>query len=325
MVMTNRSDRGSHKPGGAERFERDEVIRGPIRGLHQGMQPCGAAQTGRTHGYTRPVLIKLKTSFTAGPSTHGSTITSLHNLAGAGAVHYITSNPAGVKAVVAFIAHHPDKARLDSNLAGLSGEARMRRMFGLMARWPDDVRQTAWDRLDWHYALKVVNGWTLLDRYTVGAAEDQWASNVAIARDAKARPQDRAVAVCWLLHIGGDMHQPLHRGHRPNLNWPILRLTPPGPSRTAGAAPAKPRWFYPSTGMALSTKRRPVSAMRTAPTTLTLSSCSTWPTQFGSGPLRSQQPVRHLASAQLPIWTGRDWQALGAFMGVPNVQAANFM
>ena len=55
--MTNRSDRGSAKPRGSQRFERDDVIREPACGLHQGQQPCGAAQTGRTHGCTRPVLI----------------------------------------------------------------------------------------------------------------------------------------------------------------------------------------------------------------------------------------------------------------------------
>lgn len=58
--MTNRSDRGSNKPRGAERFERDDVIRDPIRGLHQGQQPCGAAPTGRTHRCTRPVLVTAK-------------------------------------------------------------------------------------------------------------------------------------------------------------------------------------------------------------------------------------------------------------------------
>lgn len=56
-MMTNRSDRGSAKPRGSQRFERDDVIREPACGLHQGQQPCGAARTGRTHGCTRPVLI----------------------------------------------------------------------------------------------------------------------------------------------------------------------------------------------------------------------------------------------------------------------------
>ena len=44
--MTNRSDRGSNKPRGAERFERVDLIRDSICGLHQGQQPCGAARTG---------------------------------------------------------------------------------------------------------------------------------------------------------------------------------------------------------------------------------------------------------------------------------------
>ena len=56
-MMTNRLDRGSAKPRGSQRFERDDVIREPTCGLHQGQQPCGAARTGRTHGCTRLVLI----------------------------------------------------------------------------------------------------------------------------------------------------------------------------------------------------------------------------------------------------------------------------
>lgn len=39
VVMTNRSDRGLVKPKEAQRFERDDVIREPACGLHQGQQP----------------------------------------------------------------------------------------------------------------------------------------------------------------------------------------------------------------------------------------------------------------------------------------------
>lgn len=129
------------------------------------------------------------------------------------------ADPAAVQAIIAIMAQHPDRARFDRALAGLPGEARARRMFGLMARWPDDVRNTAWDRPEWHYALKVVHGWTWLDWYIAGDAESQWAANLAIARDAARPAADRAVALCWLLHIGGDMHQPLHRGHRMDSQW----------------------------------------------------------------------------------------------------------
>ena len=65
-MMTNRSDRGLVKPRGSQRFERDDVI----CGLHQGQQPCGAAQTGRTHGCTRPKSSVQKTLAQQRPSTH---------------------------------------------------------------------------------------------------------------------------------------------------------------------------------------------------------------------------------------------------------------
>jgi len=129
------------------------------------------------------------------------------------------TDPAAVQAIIAIMAQHPDRARFDRDLAGLAGDARARRMFGLMARWPDDVRKTAWDRPEWHYALKVANGWTWLDWYIAGDAESQWVANLATAREAGQPAAERAVALCWLLHIGGDMHQPLHRGHRMDSQW----------------------------------------------------------------------------------------------------------
>lgn len=128
-------------------------------------------------------------------------------------------DPAAVQAILTIMANHPDRARFERNLVGLAGEARSRRLFGLMARWPDDVRETPRDRPEWHYALKVVHGWTWLRWYIAGEAETQWAANLALARNPAAAPAQRAVALCWLLHIGGDMHQPLHRGHRLDGGW----------------------------------------------------------------------------------------------------------
>ena len=91
-MMTNRSDRGSAKPRGSQRFERDDVIREPACGLHQGQQPCGAARTGRTHGCTRPVLINAKNLLHRGGRPHmASDSRILDTYLGAGAVHPITS------------------------------------------------------------------------------------------------------------------------------------------------------------------------------------------------------------------------------------------
>ena len=69
-MMTNRSDRGSAKPRGPQRLERDDVIREPACGLHQGQQPDGAARTGRTHGCTRLVLIAKQKLSRGGSRPH---------------------------------------------------------------------------------------------------------------------------------------------------------------------------------------------------------------------------------------------------------------
>jgi S1/P1 Nuclease len=130
-------------------------------------------------------------------------------------------NPAAIAAIVAIMAQHPDKARFDRNLAGLSGPARDRALFMWMARWPDDVRETPYDRPKWHYYGRVVSGWTRTFTFHVGDADKAHPDNLAIARDAKRSPADRAVALCWLFHITGDMHQPLHAGHQANWRFPF--------------------------------------------------------------------------------------------------------
>lgn len=128
-------------------------------------------------------------------------------------------DPAAVRAIVQVMASHPDRARFDRSLADLSGPERERKLFGLMARWPDDIRHTAEDRPRWHYALKVVHGWTRLGFYTFGDALTQMPANRAVAFS-RAAPSARAIALCWVFHITGDMHQPLHRGHRLDRTWP---------------------------------------------------------------------------------------------------------
>ncbi|MDX2182890.1 MAG: S1/P1 nuclease [Gemmatimonadaceae bacterium] len=122
-------------------------------------------------------------------------------------------DPAAIAVIVRLMAAHPDSARFTKALAGLSGEARERRLFELMARWPDDIRGTPYDRPDWHYALRVVAPIGSVLSFRVGKAIDQFNAQLAIARDPAAPAGRRALALCWVLHITGDMHQPLHAGH----------------------------------------------------------------------------------------------------------------
>jgi S1/P1 Nuclease len=140
-----------------------------------------------------------------------------------GALAYDTlaaRDPAAVAAIVAIMAAHPDRLRFDRDLAGLVGEVRTRRLFEQMARWPDDIRGTPYDRPDWHYNARIVSGWSLL-WVKVGNADIAFAGSMQVLRDPAASARAKAVALCWLFHITGDMHQPLHAGHRASFRFPL--------------------------------------------------------------------------------------------------------
>ena len=133
-----------------------------------------------------------------------------------GAIAYDTlakRDPAALRAVLAILVHHPDAARFSHNLAGSSGPQRERLAFEWMARWPDDIRPTAWSHPEWHYQARVASGWTWFP-YVAGKAASAWEENLAVARDQKRPAGERAIALCWLFHITGDIQQPLHAGHR---------------------------------------------------------------------------------------------------------------
>lgn len=142
-------------------------------------------------------------------------------------------DPKAVAAIVAIMQGHPDHAAFERQLTGLSGKARERRLFALMARWPDDTRGSPHDRPEWHYALKVVSPWRFVLPFTVGGANAAFREQLAIARDPKAPRAERAVALCWIMHLVGDQHQPLHAGHW--ISWKF-------PKSDRGGSIAYVRW-----------------------------------------------------------------------------------
>jgi hypothetical protein len=148
-------------------------------------------------------------------------------------------DPKAVAAIVAIMQSHPDHAAFERQLAGLTGKARERRLFALMARWPDDTRGSPRDRPEWHYAVKVVSPWRFVLPITAGGANRAFREQLAIARDPKAPRAERAVALCWIMHLVGDQHQPLHAGHWMSWKFPktdragtlaYVRWAPGGPS-----------------------------------------------------------------------------------------------
>ena len=131
------------------------------------------------------------------------------------------NSPALLAALEPIIAAHPDRARLDASLKGLTGRTRARAMFEWLARWPDDVRGTAYDHPKWHYELRVISSWSAIWPFRNGTASQGFDKNFRILADNKAKSADRAVALGWLLHIVGDIQQPLHAAHWASWTYPM--------------------------------------------------------------------------------------------------------
>ncbi len=125
-------------------------------------------------------------------------------------------NPRAVRQVLALLQQHPEyedrwKPLLSAPL--LSEADWGLYLFMLAARWPDDAREIhEFDRPTWHYINipYAPNG----DGTNAGTDPDEniltaFQENLTILRS-NARPADKAIALCWIFHLVGDVHQPLH-------------------------------------------------------------------------------------------------------------------
>lgn len=91
-------------------------------------------------------------------------------------------------------------------------------LFRLAAAWPDDARRGQFRRFDhpaWHYVnFALTPGQPLTDVLQTepfhGQPRDTLRSNLTIYEDPKASISDCAVALSWVLHLSGDITQPLH-------------------------------------------------------------------------------------------------------------------
>ena len=115
---------------------------------------------------------------------------------------------------------HPDTAPFWVAAGEAKGEERVRRMFMECARWPDDSKFTPRDQLTWHSAR-----WPVVSKDAppeaiaaaearhgkpVGQALEAVALNYGTLSNSESSPSERAFALCWVMHIVGDLHQPMH-------------------------------------------------------------------------------------------------------------------
>jgi hypothetical protein len=94
------------------------------------------------------------------------------------------------------------------------GEPSGRRTLGEVASWADEIKDFDWGRrrASWHYDDVPLCADPEYARYCRGGrcASAQLARQIAILGDARARPRARNEALKWVVHLIGDIHQPLH-------------------------------------------------------------------------------------------------------------------
>ncbi|MFD1144786.1 S1/P1 nuclease [Larkinella insperata] len=128
-------------------------------------------------------------------------------------------SPRKLARLVALLRQHPDtKTRWAATLrdSTLSEDDKNRYLFMLAARWPDDIKEpnNPYDHPTWHYINYVYNpamGMARTDT-TLATGENILQAFEQNRQLLKSDAPDsmKAVALCWLLHLAGDVHMPLH-------------------------------------------------------------------------------------------------------------------
>lgn len=133
-------------------------------------------------------------------------------------IAYRAMAPAERDRIVALLKKHPeyDSRWMAEKPAGIEDEGEY--LFYRAATWPDDVRpapgqMNPYHHATWHYVnFPFKLGSTIDTSGPTPAAQiiHQLQDNWEAATDQSASAGDRAVALCWLMHLVGDVHQPLH-------------------------------------------------------------------------------------------------------------------
>jgi hypothetical protein len=128
-------------------------------------------------------------------------------------------------------------------------------LFMFAAEWPDVIRSDAnykdYHHPKWHYTDEPYKPADQPASVKTLPPDDEnimpaFEKNLAIMNDEKESPQNRAVAICWVLHLIGDIHQPLHTTSLFTVDYPngdqggnLVFIKPKPDGR-----PTKLHWFW---------------------------------------------------------------------------------
>jgi hypothetical protein len=133
------------------------------------------------------------------------------------------------------VGHRITGAIADRNLSGVA-RANVRQLLGgedlaEVSTWPDDMRSDPapfWQKLSppWHY-VTVLHGdqYQPSDAPPEGDAVTALNAFTAVLRNPNAPREDRRTALIFIVHIIGDLHQPLHVGARPDRGGNDVKLS----------------------------------------------------------------------------------------------------
>jgi len=98
------------------------------------------------------------------------------------------------------------------------GQPSGRHTLGEVANWADEIKDFEWGkrRASWHYDDVPLCETAEYSKYCRGGrcASAQLARQIELLGDERARTRQRNEALKWIVHLVGDIHQPLHAANR---------------------------------------------------------------------------------------------------------------
>jgi len=162
-------------------------------------------------------------------------------------------SPATRDAVIKILRAAPEDSHLSAfymQFGPESDAAKKLEFFMLISTWADIVRDRAFEnrqkkyhKSNWHYDdtfwKQVGSKAELLSGFEEGGvAVSKLAEFDKMIRDPSASDKDKAIAIAWIMHLTGDIHQPLHTSARVTDTEPkgdqganLFLLTPQGTPR----------------------------------------------------------------------------------------------
>lgn len=127
------------------------------------------------------------------------------------------NNPIATERIIELLEANPEAERLwRPQLARVEPSARQQLLFMLATRWSDEIRgDDRYDHPKWHYINFPYKPDTVTASVTTNSPDPEniltaLAQNLEVLTDANANVTQRSIALCWLFHLVGDVHQPLH-------------------------------------------------------------------------------------------------------------------